>query len=59
MALTLADQSSGEDRSVTLGIDPLGRVLLVVYVWRGDRIRMISARKATPREREQYWKEHL
>lgn len=32
----------------------LGRVLVVVYTWREDRPRLISARKATPLERRQY-----
>lgn len=36
------------------GMDCLGRVLVVVYTWRGDTIRVISARPATPRERQQY-----
>ena len=39
---------------MTLDEDVLGRILLVVYTWRGDSIRLISARKATPRERKQY-----
>ena len=32
----------------------IGEVLVVVYTWRGDEPRLISARKATPQEREQY-----
>lgn len=53
-ALTDRDDSKVEDRYVTLGMDPLGRVLVVVYTFRGDKIRLISARKATRRERQQY-----
>jgi len=54
-AITIRDESSdAEDRFVTLGMDALGRVLVVVYTWRGDRPRLISARKATPRERRHY-----
>jgi len=54
-AITITDESSAaEDRFVTLGMDALGRVLVVVYTWRGDRPRLISARKATPRERRHY-----
>ncbi len=54
-ALTFPDEDSDEeDRLVTLGADALGRILVVVYTWRGDTIRMISARKATRRERQQY-----
>ncbi|MGH9890871.1 MAG: BrnT family toxin [bacterium] len=55
MAVTIPDEASDEeDRSVTLGTDALGRILVVAYMWRGERIRLISARKATRREREQY-----
>lgn len=54
-AVTISDEGSNEeDRFVTLGMDALGRVLVVVYTWREDRPRLISARKATRRERRQY-----
>lgn len=53
-AITVDDDSSDEERFVTMGADQLGRVLVVVYTWRGDRIRIISARKATEPERKQY-----
>ncbi len=43
-----------ETRYVTMGMDALARVLVVVYTWRDDRVRIISARKATPRERREY-----
>ncbi len=36
------------------GMDAFGRVLVVVYTWRGDNVRLISARKATEKERKQY-----
>jgi uncharacterized protein len=52
--ITLKDAFPDEDRWVTLGTDALGRLLVVVYTWRGNTIRLISARKATRREREQY-----
>ncbi|MBA3487333.1 MAG: BrnT family toxin [Lysobacter sp.] len=32
----------------------MGRVLVVVHTPRGDRIRIISARKASPGEAENY-----
>jgi hypothetical protein len=32
----------------------LRRVLVVSYTWRGDRLRIISVRKATPSDRAQY-----
>jgi len=37
-----------------LGVDLFGNLLVVVYVWRGETIRFISARPATPRERQEY-----
>jgi hypothetical protein len=54
MALTIPDQRFEEDRWITIGMDFLGRLLVVVYTWRVDEIRVISARKATPRERREY-----
>ena len=54
-ALTMRDPFSGdEERWVAMGLDVLGRVLVVVYTWRGERVRLISARKATARERRRY-----
>ncbi len=53
-AITIADEHPGEDRFITVGQDALGRILVVVYTWRGENIRLISARKATPRELQQY-----
>lgn len=57
IALTVDDQDvDQEKRFVTVGSDALGRVLVVVYTYRADSIRIISARKATPRERKYYEK---
>ena len=54
-ALTMRDPfSDEEERWVTMGLDALGRVLVVVHTWRGESIRLISARKATPREHQRY-----
>lgn len=53
-ALTMRDERSDEERFVTIGMDALGRLLVVVFTWRGDRVRIISARKATPREARRY-----
>jgi uncharacterized DUF497 family protein len=54
-ALTREDEDSeGEQRFVTVGLDTLGRVLTVVYSYQGDAIRMISARKATGSEKKAY-----
>lgn len=54
LALTIEDQRFEEERFITIGLDAFGRILVVVYVWRGDEIRVISARKATRTERQQY-----
>lgn len=35
LAITLPDDDPDKDRCVTLGTDSLGRVLVVVYTWRG------------------------
>jgi uncharacterized DUF497 family protein len=43
----------GELREVMVGASEVGRLLVVVFVDRG-RIRMISARRATPFERNAY-----
>jgi uncharacterized DUF497 family protein len=55
-ALTVPDEITAVDetRMLTLGRDALGRVLVVAYTWRGERIRLTSARRATPSERRQY-----
>ena len=51
-ALTDRDVSSDdEERWVTMGVDGEGRVLVVVYTWRGENLRLISARNATRGER--------
>ena len=58
-ALTIRDLSSeDEERWITLGRDALGKILVVVYTWRGAKVRLISARFATPRERRQYEESH-
>ncbi len=49
-----ASHSHGEERYITLGMSDKGRVLVVAHAARGDRIRIISARKATRRERKSY-----
>lgn len=54
LAITVPDDQADEDRFVTMGMDALGRVLVVVYTWRGDRARLISARQTTQRERRQH-----
>jgi len=53
-AVTIDDPDYEEQRFITIAMDAFGRVLLVAYTWRGDIIRLISARKATKNERKQY-----
>lgn len=54
-ALTMREPfSDDEERWITLGLDAFGQVLVLVYAWRGDRMRLISARKTTGRERRRY-----
>jgi uncharacterized DUF497 family protein len=54
-AITREDeQAEGEQRLVTLGLDALGRILVVVYTYRDETVRLISARKATRNESRIY-----
>jgi len=54
-ALTIKEEHvKGEQRFATLGTDFLERVLVVVYTYRDGTIRLISARRATRRERRAY-----
>jgi len=48
------DHSVDENRYITMGLSNLGKLLMVSHTDRGDRIRIISARKATRRERRYY-----
>ena len=45
------DHSRDEQRYVTIGRSTRGRTLVVAHADRGDTIRIISARRATRRER--------
>jgi len=55
-AVTIEDDESNpsEPRFVTLGMGATGRLLVVVYTWRGENIRIISVRPAEAHEREGY-----
>lgn len=53
-AVTIEDEHPSESRFITIGRDFLRRILVVVYTFRGVIIRIISARKATARERKIY-----
>lgn len=52
--VTIAQENPAEERYATIGVDALGRPLVVIYTMRGERIRIISARRATRRERAEY-----
>jgi uncharacterized DUF497 family protein len=57
MAITIDDISSqGEARLVSIGKDSVDRTMVVVYTYRDDCIRLISARKANRNERQAYEK---
>jgi uncharacterized DUF497 family protein len=48
------DHSGSEEREITIGHSNRGRLLFVSHFHSGDRVRLISARKATKGERTQY-----
>jgi hypothetical protein len=48
------DHSIGEDRYVIIGMSRLGQLLVVSHTDRGNRTRIISARRATRQERRFY-----
>ena len=56
LEITIADpdHSESEFRFLSIGLSALGRLLVVAYTEREGRTRIISARKATSRERKQY-----
>ena len=47
-------QAEGEERFVVLGMGSAGQLLVVVYTIREDKVRVISARRATRREVRDY-----
>jgi len=56
-AITIEDpDSQGEQRFLSIGLDVLGRLIVVAYTYRGDDLRLISARKATRKEISVYEK---
>jgi len=56
LSLTITDpvHSDHEERFIIIGESIQGRLLVVVHTERGDNIRIISVRVATPRERSAY-----
>lgn len=56
-AVSMQDLGSiDEPRFVGIGADNIGRILVVIYTYRGDVIRLISARKANRVETRAYGK---
>ena len=54
-AITIEDpDSEDEERYISLGADPIGRILVTVYTPRGDNLRLISSRRASKQERRSY-----
>lgn len=56
LAATFSDpiHSQDEDRFLTVGYSAQGRLLVICHAERGSAVRLISARRATPRERKRH-----
>jgi uncharacterized protein len=56
LSLTVSDpdHSEHEERLLLLGRSTTGTLLVVIHVAHGEQIRLISARRATRRERKEY-----
>jgi len=48
------DHSAGERRFITIGYSSQNRLIVVAHTERGESIRIISARLATPQERKRH-----
>lgn len=59
LSLTISDpnHSEGEQRFVSVGMSDRARLLVVAHTEWGERIRIISARRATRREQRAYEQE--
>ena len=60
LAITVPDpdHSDDENRYITIGWSNRRRLLIVSHTDRDDKIRIISARELTPRERKTYEEEN-
>jgi uncharacterized DUF497 family protein len=58
MSITISDplHSEDEDRFILLGYSEKNRLLVVVHTDRNNQIRIVSARRATKKERKNYEK---
>ncbi|NCT43129.1 MAG: BrnT family toxin [Microcystis aeruginosa G11-09] len=52
------DHSTGENRYLIIGLSDQGKFLFVSYTDRDHKIRLISARLVTPKERRYYEREN-
>lgn len=48
------DHSTSEQRFITIGLSNVSRTLIVAHADRDEKIRIISARRTTQRERRHY-----
>jgi uncharacterized DUF497 family protein len=53
------DHSNGESRYIIIGLSARGELLFVSHVEIDEKIRIISARRLTQKERKQYEHEHI
>lgn len=57
LALTVEDEAAeGEQRFVTMGMNAFGSLMVVVHTPRDNGSRIISVRRADPKERRDYEK---
>lgn len=55
-AITVEDEYPDEERYAIVGHDGAGRLLVVIFTWRGENlVRLISARRATRAEAQTYY----
>lgn len=52
------DHSTGENRYLIIGLSDQGKFLFVSYTDRNNKIRLISARLVSPKERRYYEREN-
>ena len=48
------DHSKDEERFISIGMSVIRRLLTAIHTYRKDRLRLISARKATKAEKKNY-----
>ena len=56
LGITISDpeHSGDEDRYITIGVSKAGKYLMIAHTDRNERIRIISARKLSHKERDEY-----